>query len=59
MGSYPEVSLKKARLEAGVKRGHLSDGVDPLAARDTERAAQREAQRASEAKRNRPPSTLS
>ncbi len=50
LGSYPEVSLKKARLEAGVKRGQLSDGVDPLTARDTERAAQREAQRTSEAK---------
>ncbi|MCP1416893.1 integrase [Pseudomonas laurylsulfativorans] len=50
LGSYPEVSLKKARLEASIKRSQLSDGVDPLAARDFERAAQREAQRASEAK---------
>ena len=50
LGSFPEVSLKKARLEASVKRSQLSDGVDPLAARDIERAAQREAQRASEAK---------
>ena len=50
MGSYPEVSLKKARLEASTKRSQLSEGVDPLAARDIERAAQREAQRASEAK---------
>ena len=50
LGSFPEVSLKKARLEASAKRGQLSDGVDPLAARDIERAAQREALRASEAK---------
>lgn len=50
LGSFPEVSLKKARLEASIKRSQLSDGVDPLAARDIERAAQREAQRASEAK---------
>ncbi len=50
LGSYPEVPLKKARLEAGIKRVQLSDGVDPLAVRDIERAAQREAQRTSEAK---------
>lgn len=41
LGSFPEVSLKKARLEASIKRSQLSDGVDPLAARDIERAAQR------------------
>ncbi|WP_286975045.1 integrase arm-type DNA-binding domain-containing protein [Pseudomonas sp.] len=50
LGSYPEVSLKNARLVASAKRRHLTDGVDPLAARDQERAAQREAQRAQEAK---------
>ena len=50
LGSFPEVSLKKARQEASAKRSQLSDGVDPLAARDIERAAQREAQRTSEAK---------
>ncbi|MDY7566648.1 integrase arm-type DNA-binding domain-containing protein [Pseudomonas sp. RTC3] len=50
LGSFPEVSLKKARQEASAKRSQLSDGVDPLAARDIERVAQREAQRASEAK---------
>lgn len=50
LGSYPEVSLKKARLATSEKRSQLSDGVDPLAARDIKRAAQREAQRASEAK---------
>jgi integrase len=50
LGSFPEVSLKKARQDASAKRTQLSDGIDPLAARDIERAAQREAQRASEAK---------
>jgi hypothetical protein len=50
LGSFPDVSLKKARLAASEKRSQLSDGIDPLAARDIERAAQREAQRASEAK---------
>lgn len=50
LGSFPEVSLKKARQDASVKRSQLSEGIDPLAARDIERATQREAQRASEAK---------
>ncbi len=50
LGSFPEVTLKKARQDASNKRSQLSDGVDPLAARDIERAAQREAQRTSEAK---------
>lgn len=50
LGAYPEISLKNARLEANSKRRQLIDGVDPLAARDLERATQREAQRASEAK---------
>ncbi|WP_282397106.1 integrase arm-type DNA-binding domain-containing protein [Pseudomonas sp. PS01298] len=50
LGSYPDVSLKKARQDASNKRTQLSDGVDPLAARDIERAAQREAQRTSEGK---------
>jgi integrase len=50
LGSFPEVSLKKARQDASNKRSQLSDGIDPLAARDIERAAQLEAQRTSEAK---------
>ncbi len=50
LGSYPEVSLKNARLEANTKRRQLIDGIDPLAARDIERAALREAQRAHEGK---------
>lgn len=48
LGSFPEITLKKARQDASNKRSQLSDGVDPLATRDNERAAQREAQRASE-----------
>lgn len=51
LGSFPEVSLKKARQDASFKRSQLSDGIDPLTARDLARAAQREAERASEAKR--------
>lgn len=50
LGSYPEISLKSARLEASTKRRQLIDGIDPLAARDQEREALREAQRAQEAK---------
>lgn len=50
LGSFPEVSLKKARLASSAKRTQISDGVDPLAARDIERTAQRDAQRAVEAK---------
>ncbi|WP_122555630.1 tyrosine-type recombinase/integrase [Pseudomonas viridiflava] len=50
LGSFPEISLKKARLASSAKRSQLSEGVDPLAARDIERAAQREAQLASESK---------
>ena len=50
LGSFPEVGLKKARQDASTKRSQLSDGIDPLAARDIERAAQREALRISEAK---------
>lgn len=50
LGAFPEISLKKARQDASVKRSQLSDGIDPLAARDVERATQREAERTSEAK---------
>ncbi|MCO7556590.1 tyrosine-type recombinase/integrase [Metapseudomonas otitidis] len=45
LGSYPQVSLREARLEASIKRRQLIDGIDPLAARDAERAKQREALR--------------
>ncbi|HFK8505559.1 Arm DNA-binding domain-containing protein [Pseudomonas aeruginosa] len=51
LGSYPQVSLKEARLEASSKRRQLIDGIDPLAARDAERAAQREVLRAEAGKK--------
>jgi hypothetical protein len=44
------VGLKKARQDASAKRTQLSDGIYPLAARDIERAAQPEAQRATKAR---------
>lgn len=50
MGSYPEVSLKAARLAAADQRKLLAAGADPMAARDSEREAQREAQRIKEAR---------
>lgn len=45
LGSYPGVTLKAARAEAGAKRKQLMAGDDPLAARDAERLAKREALR--------------
>ncbi|MBZ5239770.1 tyrosine-type recombinase/integrase [Pseudomonas aeruginosa] len=51
LGSYPKISLKTARLEASSKRRQLIDGIDPLAARDAERAAQLEALRLETAKK--------
>lgn len=51
LGSFPEVSLKAARLAAGDQRKLLAAGADPMAARDAERERQREAQRQQEAKR--------
>ncbi|EPO7864902.1 tyrosine-type recombinase/integrase [Pseudomonas aeruginosa] len=51
LGSYPKISLKTARLEASSKRRQLIDGIDPLAARDAERAAQLEALRLESAKK--------
>lgn len=51
LGSYPEVSLADARILAADARKMTAVGKDPLAARDTERAAHREAQRLREAKR--------
>ena len=50
LGSYPDVSLKQARLEASTKRTLLASGIDPLAARDEERKAQQEARRAAQAR---------
>lgn len=51
LGSFPEVSLKAARLAAGDQRKLLAAGADPMAARDAERERQREAQRQQEATR--------
>lgn len=50
LGGYPDVSLKAARAEAGTKRKQLLAGDDPLAARDAERLAKREALRAKAAR---------
>lgn len=51
LGSYPEVSLKEARLVAAGHRKQLANGIDPMAARDAQREAEREAQQAKEAQR--------
>ncbi|WP_417539766.1 tyrosine-type recombinase/integrase [Marinobacter sp.] len=51
IGSYPEVSLKEARLVAAGHRKQLANGIDPMAARDAQREAERESQRAMEAQR--------
>ncbi|GAB3471625.1 tyrosine-type recombinase/integrase [Azotobacter salinestris] len=51
LGSYPEVSLADARALAADARKLTAVGKDPLAARDAEREAHREAQRLREAKR--------
>lgn len=44
LGGFPQVSLKDARLACSAFRIQLSSGVDPLAARDAERAARKLAQ---------------
>ena len=46
LGAYPGVSLKAARMEASARRKQLMAGDDPLAVRDDERIAKREALRA-------------
>lgn len=51
LGSFPEVSLRDARLAAGDQRKLLAGGKDPMAARDAERERQHEAQRRQEANR--------
>lgn len=50
IGAYPDVTLKAARVAAAQQRSLLASGSDPLAARDTERAALRAAQQAEAAK---------
>lgn len=44
LGSFPDLSLKKARLATSVLREQLFNGIDPLIARDAERKALRAAQ---------------
>ena len=51
LGSYPEITLADARIRAAEARKLSVLGKDPLATRDAERAAHREAQRIREAKR--------
>lgn len=43
LGGYPKVSLKVARAKAGALTAQLVGGADPLAARDAERTAKRQA----------------
>jgi len=42
LGSYPEVSLKEARLTAAGHRKQLANGIDPMAVRDAQREAERD-----------------
>jgi len=51
LGSFPEVSLKAARIACADQRKLLAAGADPMATRDAERERQREAQRQQEANR--------
>lgn len=44
LGGFPQISLKEARLKTAIYRRQLLDGIDPLAARDAEREAQRASQ---------------
>jgi hypothetical protein len=41
LGAYPDVSLARAREKAAEARARRSDGVDPIEARQAERAAER------------------
>jgi len=45
LGSYPQLDLKKARAAAYENKVHILNGTDPLAKRQAEQAAQREATR--------------
>lgn len=51
LGPYPTVTLAAARLRAAEQRRVLAAGSDPLATRDAERVARREAQRQLDARR--------
>lgn len=50
LGSYPDVSLKAARIAAADQRKPLATGSDPMAVRDAERERQQEAQRIKKAR---------
>ncbi len=45
MGSYPQLDLKKARAAAYESKVQILNGTDPLAKRQAEQAAKREAAR--------------
>lgn len=49
LGSYPEVSLKEARLIAASHRRQLANGFDPMEIRDAQREAAEELKRIKEA----------
>ena len=49
LGGYPQLDLKKARAAAYEHKGQILNGTDPLAKRQTEQAAQREAERREQA----------
>lgn len=51
LGPYPVVTLAKARELAADQRKLLAAGNDPMAARDAEREAKRESERAQQARR--------
>ncbi|MGH7098820.1 MAG: tyrosine-type recombinase/integrase [Stellaceae bacterium] len=41
LGSYPDISLAEARQRAAERRKQAHDGIDPIAAKEAQRAAQR------------------
>ncbi|WP_236537416.1 Arm DNA-binding domain-containing protein, partial [Pseudomonas syringae] len=45
LGGYPHLDLKKARAAAYENKAQILKGIDPLAKRQAEQAAQREAER--------------
>ena len=51
LGACADVTLAEARSKVGDARKLLTEGKDPLAARDADREAQREAERLSESRR--------
>lgn len=49
LGGYPQLDLKKARAAVYEHKGQILNGTDPLAKRQAEQAAQREAERREQA----------